>query len=127
MASAKTKKPARNAFPTRETLEERGWEEVGNEPIEKWEKGKKLIGRFVKMRHGQFGPLLVLDTDDGTVIAGCPKILESRMEGVQPGDMVYVECIGDVTTSSGRTAHGFTVMRKRSGAVTDRSQETLPI
>ena len=96
-------------------LEEAGFENIGAGQIFKWEEvGTKLLGRLLKIKSGSFGPLLVIHTDDGPVVAGCPTILATRLETVVPGDTVFIEYLGMVVQKSGREAKEFTVMVKRA-------------
>lgn len=111
---------------SRAELEKRGWVPVADSEIEGWEEGKTVVGRFVKMKQGQFGPLLVLDDGTRTRVLGVPTILATKLEGMREGDGVYIECLGQrVQEKSGRAAWTFDVMSKRTAQET-QGQEQIP-
>lgn len=104
----------------------RGWAPVADGEIEGWAEGKVVVGRFVKLKQGQFGPLLVLDDGQETRVLGVPTILATKLEGLRVGDGVYIECLGQqVQPKSGRAAWAFEVMSKRV-AQEHAGQETIP-
>lgn len=70
--------------------------------IEKWETGRVVEGIYCGQREGQFGSLIDLRPRDGHMLTfGCPKILQSRIEGVAVGAALIIKCVGKIETSKG--------------------------
>lgn len=128
-------KTARNHVPTDQEIVDRlgrDWEGVGSGKVEKWEEGKEVVGVLVRVKEGSLeradkshAKLVLIAEAAGQVRTfGCPAILESKLEGFEPGDGIYIRCMGKVQTAGtkkfGNAAWDFMVYRKRA-------QRSLPI
>lgn len=98
--------------------EKHGFEDVsGGGEVQKWEAGRSVVGVYIKLKDGTYGPLLILRTSNGTEVFGCPAILNDRITAnAVPGDQLYIECLGKTPTASGTEAWDFTVLRKSAHA-----------
>lgn len=88
----------------------KGWKDRSAGEIQKWEEGRSVEGIFVRLRPGQFGQLLVIDTAEGREVFACPTILASRLDGTVAGTGLYIECLGKRATGSGQEAWDFTIL-----------------
>lgn len=107
---------------------EHGWEDVDAGDVEKWESGVTVLGTFLRLKEGSLERqdggkaklLMVRDQVSGKArVFGCPAILEGMLEDFQPGDGIYIACLGKTRDTAGTRKYGnkawaFQVKRKKA-------------
>lgn len=63
----------------------------------KWDKiGKRLRGRFIRLRDGSLGgQMALIDTGSRVETASAPVVLAEALESVKPGSEVVIQYMGD--------------------------------
>ncbi len=78
------------------------WKPIGNTntPITKFEvQGHEVMGLYHGTRDGKYGPLGVIETDDGEeIIFPLHTMLQSRLEDVNPGTTIRIVYLGYATS-----------------------------
>lgn len=105
---------------TKKALE--GWSgPVGGGEILKWSKGLVVIGIFKEVRssNGKFKDSNLFDMEvqqsGGELVfttIGAPRILVSRLNSINRGEMIRIECLGKIPSANGQ-AWDFDVRKKK--------------
>lgn len=91
-------------------MSQAGYTEADRPAIIGWETGRIAEGELIRIREGQYGPLMDIRTADGEVKCyGCPTIMESQLRDIPPGTDIAILCLGMRPQKSGREAWDFKV------------------
>ena len=82
----------------------------GSTPVSKWQTtGQTVEGVYRGQRLGKFGPLFEVETDRGPEVYPVKTALETKLKGINPGDLVKVEYLGKRKSAQGREYMDFAV------------------
>ena len=103
------------------------WRRVSQGQFHRWETpGGAFQGIWRGIRDGRFGPLGVLDTDQGLVAFPLPAALRVRLVQVHPGSLVLVRYTGLQTSTSGRIFKAFDVFVANQATWDETAPRPLP-
>lgn len=90
-----------------------GFEKVERREVIGWEHGKTWQGILGKIEEGRRGAFFYGVTEEGEEqVISAPTVLRDHLDEIRPGTEVYIHCVGQLPTKSGRSVWDFEVYQK---------------